>query len=239
MRFFEFLKKGFLVRQCVICLDPIDYDRKLAICDDCKKYWISTLDLLCDKCGYESEYCICTNKRMMKSVDFTAFCIFYKKNSDNPTKQIIYRLKKENIGEIFEFCAELMVTRARKEFHKRNLNINEFYVTYPTRRKRSAARYGYDHSKEIARLFAKKIGIPLMTCFNNSSKKEQKKLDREERYSNAKESYSICEKAEVKNKNFIIIDDVITTGSTLNACATLLKRNGAGYVASICFAKDI
>ncbi len=239
MRFFEILKRGLLVRQCVICLDPIDYERKLAICDDCQKYWISTLDLLCDKCGYESEYCICTNKRMMWSVDFAAFCIFYKKDSDNPVKQIIYRLKKEYIGEVFELCAELMAQRAKREIFKRNLKISDFYVTYPTRRKRAKARYGYDHSREIAKLFAKKLGIPLMPCFKNSGRKEQKKLDREARNANAKESYSLLDKADVKDKNFIIIDDVITTGSTLNACATLLKKGGAKCVAAVCFAKDL
>ena len=239
MKFFELLKRAFLVRQCVICLDPIDYERKLAICDDCKKYWISNLDLLCDKCGYESEYCICANKRMMRSVDFTAYCIFYKKDSNNPVKQIIYRLKREYMGEVFELCAELMAIRARKEFHKRNLKISDFYVTYPTRRKRAKAKYGYDHSREIAKLFAKKMGIPLMNCFKNSGRREQKKLDKEQRLENARKSYSVLEKADVRDKNFIIVDDVLTTGSTLNTCAALLKRNGANCVASICFAKDI
>jgi len=239
MKIIDYLKRAFIVRQCVICLDPIDYDRKLAICDDCRKYWISTLDLLCPKCGYESEYCICANKRMLKNIDFCVFCIFYKKDSNNPAKQIIYRLKREYMGEVFELCAELMVNRTKKEFIRRNLPISDFVITYPPRRRKSKAIYGYDHSREIAKLVAKKLGIPLMDCFKNSSKKEQKKLDREQRYSNAREAYSLLENVNVKDKNFIIIDDVITTGSTLNACASLLNNNGAKRVASICLAKDI
>ena len=100
-------------------------------------------------------------------------------------------------------------------------------------------KYGYDHGREVARAFAKKLGLSYMDCFDNSGEKEQKTLDRRERYANAKQSYSLKKNVDVKNKNFIIIDDVLTTGSTISACLTLLKERGAKSVVAVCFAKDI
>ncbi len=239
MKFTECLKRAFIVRKCIICDDAISYNKKLPICEECHKYWISTLDILCDKCGYESEYCTCVSKRMLIGVDFITFCIFYKSNSENPVNRIVYKLKEEYIGEVFTFCADLMVAKTKKIFAKRNLSISDYIVVYPKRRKKAILKYGYDHGREVARVFAKRLGLSFIDCFENSGKKEQKTLDRRERYANAKHSYSLKENVDVKDKNFIIIDDVLTTGSTISACSTLLKERGAKSVVAVCFAKDI
>ncbi|MBQ8566272.1 MAG: ComF family protein [Clostridia bacterium] len=239
MKLLECLKRAFIVRKCIICDDAISYNIKLPICDECHKYWVSTLDILCDKCGYESEYCTCASKRMLIGVDFVTFCIFYKSNSENPVNHIVYKLKEEYIGEVFNFCADLMAAKAKKMFAKRNLSFNDYIVVYPKRRKKAILKYGYDHGREVARLFAKKLGLSYMDCFDNSGKKEQKTLDRRERYANAKQSYSLKKNIDVKDKKFIIIDDVLTTGSTISACSTLLKEKGAKSVVAVCFAKDI
>lgn len=239
MKFLDVLQQAFIVRQCVICNEPIGYDRKIAICDDCMKYWISNLDVLCDKCGYESEYCTCVNKKTLRSIDFSVFCIFYKKTSNNPVKRIVYRLKREYNRQIFKFCTEIMVEKAKKSFAKHNMSLKDFIVTYPPRRWRSKQKFGYDHGYEVARLFAKYLGLKMEKCFINKHGKEQKKLTRAERFINAKKAYKLRKDADVANKNYIIIDDVLTTGSTINACASLLKEKGAGFVVPVCFAKDI
>lgn len=44
-------------------------------------------------------------------------------------------------------------------------------------------------------------------------------------------------KSIVKNKNIILVDDVFTTGSTLNECAKILKQNDANLIVAICLAK--
>lgn len=239
MRFIEYLKRAFIVRKCVICDGPIDYNRSVAICDDCQKYWISVLDILCDKCGYESEYCICENKALSKSVDFFTFVMFYKKDSSNPTNGIVYKLKRDYNSEVLDFCSESMKKRAVKIFAKHNIPINDFYVTFPPRREKGIIKFGYDHAKLLSEYFARKIGAKTMSCFENTGGKEQKTLDKKERFANAKESYKILENANVKDKNFIIIDDVLTSGATIGACASILRDNGAKRVVAVCFAKDI
>ena len=239
MKLLEYLKRSFIVRKCVICEGPIDYDRKTAICDGCQKYWLTTLDILCDKCGYESEYCTCGNKELTKHTDFSAFCIFYRSDSSNPVNSILYKLKREYNDEVFKFCAEHMKNKALKMFAKHNILKHDFYVTYPTRRKKGIVKYGYDHTELLAQYFAKALGVKTLRCFENIGKKEQKTLNKRERFVNARESYRLIDGADVKGKNFIIIDDVITSGATVSACASILKENGANRIVSVCFAKDI
>jgi predicted amidophosphoribosyltransferase len=76
-------------------------------------------------------------------------------------------------------------------------------------------------------------------CFKNVGKKEQKTLTKLERMQNALQSFIPLDGINVEGKKFILIDDVITSGSTINACASLLKRMGAKSVVAVCFAKDI
>jgi len=239
MKLLEYLKRSFIVRKCVVCESPIDYNRKTAICDECQKYWLSALDVLCDKCGYESEYCTCGNKALTKHVDFFSFCIFYKSDSTNPVNSIVYKLKKDYNDEVFRFCAELMKNKALKMFSKHNASPYDYYVTYPTRRKKGIVKYGYDHAKLLSQYFADMIGAKTLDCFENIGKAEQKSLNKNQRFTNARESFRIIDGVDVKNKNFIIIDDVLTSGDTVSACASILKENGANRIASVCFAKDI
>ena len=239
MKLLEYLRRSFIVRKCVVCENPIDYDRKTSICDECQKYWLSALDILCDKCGYESEYCICSNKVLSKYVDFFTFCIFYKSDSFNPVNGIVYKLKRDYNDEVFSFCAELMKNKALKVFSKQNMSIHDFYVTYPARRKKGIVKYGDDHAKVMSKYCAGKLGLKTLDCFKNLGKAEQKSLNKNERFANARESYRLIDGIDVKGKNFIIIDDVLTSGATVSACASILKENGANRIVSVCFAKDI
>ncbi len=69
----------------------------------------------------------------------------------------------------------------------------------------------------------------------------QTKLDLSQRKENVNDAFIVNPKFinEIKGKTFVIVDDVITTGSTINACAKVLKENGAVnvYAASVALAQ--
>ena len=93
---------------------------------------------------------------------------------------------------------------------------------------------GYNQSE----LLAKEVGLRTgLSVFDNLKKvKEtdrQKKLTAKERRENLKGVFDVVRADEIKGKNVLVIDDVYTTGATINECARVLKRAGARKVYSI------
>jgi len=66
----------------------------------------------------------------------------------------------------------------------------------------------------------------------------QAKLHRSKRLLNLRSSFKLLQHVEVQNKTIVIIDDVCTTGATLQECAKVLKNSGAKKVFALVFAKD-
>lgn len=96
------------------------------------------------------------------------------------------------------------------------------------------------HSYYLAKEFSKRINKKYQKIFNKSKNdKKQHTLSFKDRIDNAKNMFSIIEGVDVKNKNIIIFDDVITTGSTVNELSKILKQKMSGKicVCSICRTK--
>ncbi len=115
----------------------------------------------------------------------------------------------------------------------------DYYTSVPTHKSKIKKR-GYDQTKLIAvnaaDLYKCKYKKLLIQYKSNKS---QKGLSAKERRKNVKDIYKISEKYNVQGKTILIIDDVVTTGSTLSACADILLQNGAKavYCATITYTK--
>ncbi len=97
---------------------------------------------------------------------------------------------------------------------------------------------GYAHAECIARDVARRGKKPYRRIMKVGDKKqEQKKLNREERFENARNAYRIADKKYIMGKNILIVDDVCTTGATLSAIAAQLKAAGAVKVFALTFAQ--
>lgn len=239
MRLLEFLKRGFITRKCVICDEPIDYERKLPICNYCHPEWLSHLDRLCAKCGYDCDYCTCIPPafgRRAPKVPLIS-CIFYLPSSTSPINNVVFKLKREYMKNIIDFCAELMKDKTIAVCKRNNIDYHSFVVTYPTRRSSGKIKYGYDHTELLAKAFAKKLNIECIKCFENVGKSEQKSLNKSDRIMNASSSYKACD-INLNNKNIFLVDDVITTGATARVCMELLRTMGAGVIIPVAYAKD-
>ena len=63
----------------------------------------------------------------------------------------------------------------------------------------------------------------------------QTSLNREERINNLKNAFEISDKSLVKGKTFLIVDDLSTSGATMDEISTILKKNGARHVYGLAF----
>lgn len=89
---------------------------------------------------------------------------------------------------------------------------------------------GYNQSEWIARGMSENWKIPVQSSIVNRAKYtvSQTTLDKQGRIENLKDAFKV--KKNVNNLNLVLIDDVLTTGSTLSSCATALKNAGADKV---------
>lgn len=87
---------------------------------------------------------------------------------------------------------------------------------------------GYNQSELIAKEISKIIQIPIATkvLYKIKNTVPQSTLNREQREKNAKGVYKIRNINKIKNKKVLIVDDIYTTGNTVNECANILIQNG-------------
>lgn len=97
----------------------------------------------------------------------------------------------------------------------------------------SYIKRGYNHSEILAKALAKQEGNSFCNLLRKSRMtKHQAKLDRSERLRNVHNSFAFRKRylQTIEWKDIILVDDVISTGSTANECAGILKKNGAKRV---------
>lgn len=115
----------------------------------------------------------------------------------------------------------------------------EMAVSVPLHETRLRAR-GFNQSEEIARGFAETLGIPFKADILSRPRhaETQTRKKRFERWENAASVYAVSSPEEIRNKHIAIIDDVITTGATIEACARqMLNATGIRLsVFSLCLA---
>ena len=130
-------------------------------------------------------------------------------------------------------------------FLLKNEKLFEIIKTYdtivpvPISKKRKKTR-GYNQSYLIAREIADKAGISINNkcLFKTKNIIEQNKLNKEERANNIKGVYELKNSYELENKKILLIDDIYTTGSTVNECCRILKKAKPKEIDILVIAKD-
>jgi ComF family protein len=90
---------------------------------------------------------------------------------------------------------------------------------------------GFNQATLIAQWLQKNYNLPHHTLLTkNKQTTPQMQLTRYDRVFNLQNAFEINTKQNIENKNILIVDDVITTGTTLEECARVLKKHGAHKV---------
>ncbi len=191
--------------------------------------------VLCKKQSHHSQICPnCKKKTALKAV-------FVVANYDNRILQnLLHNLKYNFVEEIGDYLGNLIIKylEVNRIFKFFQINsANTIICPVPLHKKRYLAR-GFNQSE----LLAKKLNIYykilqkdlLIRKINTIS---QVNLNRQERQSNLKNAFIFNNQESAKNKKILLIDDVLTTGSTLIEAAQVLEQKGFNEIYGLVIAQ--
>ncbi|MDE5859163.1 MAG: hypothetical protein K2H23_02040 [Oscillospiraceae bacterium] len=214
----DFLLDIVFPNRCPLCGCFIRWD--CCICEKCREY-IRANDVICRKCG---EYpCVCEKSEFEYDMAFGSF--FF---GDENVSSAIYRFKNTGEENIARAAAEDFAARLKTE----GIPKPDLAVPVPMG-KRKLRRRGHNQAELFARCIGKCINIPVRNdiLYKYDTKDEQHFHSAKERRERVRKLfYTKC--ADLSGMTVVICDDVMTTGSTVNECAMLLKTLGAERVIS-------
>jgi ComF family protein len=216
----KILEKWLFPYVCIICHLRSDTNRDL--CSFCKNElpWILNpctqcgarlTGVLLQKCGG----CL----KSPRPFDQTIALFHY----ENPIVSLIKKLKFHNNLVYARVLGQLLVDRIIKHYSEQCLP--EYIIPIPLHCNRLKER-GYNQALELARPISKTLGIPIeyTSCQRVIATQPQTSLSAEQRNKNIRNAFQVA--AEFNTNHVAVIDDVITTSSTMTEfCNTLRKRN--------------
>jgi len=194
---------------------------------------------LCNRCKIklEKEYKYETDDYKEDfSKNFIEHNYFFK--YENLIRSEILGLKFQEKPYIYKTIAKFL-KNMQKSFE--NLKNYDIIIVVPISKKRKYER-GYNQSYLIAKEISKIINVPIARkiLYKIKNTVPQSSLNKMQREQNAKGVYKIKNSTKIKAKKILIIDDIYTTGSTINECAKVLIQNGVNRtnIGVLTIAKD-
>ena len=188
---------------------------------------------LCPRCGRpQASGIICPSCRQRKSEIDGIRSLF---RFDEVIRKAIHELKYRNLKAISPCLAELLA-----DYLRSNPLPGEALVCVPLHPRRLRER-GYNQSSLLAGELGGRIDLPVIEDCLIRVKQAQpqvRAVDVEERWRNVADAF-VCRDEKVSGKQIILIDDVCTSGATLESCAAALKNKGATSVWGLTLAREI
>lgn len=214
IKVFDYILSLIYPPKCVFCGTVID---KSDICEECEK----TLPFTKGDSIYQK----------FPFVDKCISPLYYK----DYVRRAVLRFKfagcscySRRLGGIMSECAE------------NNLDCGSIDMVscIPLSRKRMHDR-GYNQAELLAKEISKKVGVeylPTLKKIRHNTAQSTIK-DSKQRAANVIGAYGVIDAVEVKGKYILLVDDVVTTGSTVSECARILKKSGAKAVYCVTLAR--
>lgn len=203
-------------------------------CYECSKTYFPNSKATCNVCGKpiaenrDDTCAVCKNKKIYYAKNVSRY--LYK----GCIKEGIHNMKfKSRQWIAFEFGKALLKT-VETEYS----DIKFDYIIYVPMTPLNELKRGFNQSFEMAQIISEKLNVPLATkvLYKKAGVKTQSGLKYKERILNIKNAFTVRNSHLITDKVVLLVDDVFTTGSTVNECARVLKKNGALAVYSVTLA---
>ena len=231
LRFGELIElavDSFFPRRCVGCGKAVGF-----LCPECLGKLPRLFPPLCPRCGKPQASSITCPSCWQRQIEIDGIRSPFR--FDGVIREAIHQLKYRNLKAISPCLAELLA-----DYLRSNPLPGEAVVCVPLHPRRLRER-GYNQSSLLATELGRCIDLPVIEgCLIRvkQTKPQVSAIDAEERRRNVADAFVCCDER-VSGKQIILIDDVCTSGATLESCATALKNKGATSVWGLTLAREI
>lgn len=214
------------------------------LCNACGASLFQGEKLICTKCLFDlpfTDYHLYQENKVMKQLwgrvplNAAMALLYFRKAAK--AQRLIHSLKYNGKTDVGILLGGMIGERLKLNLMYSDI---DFIVPVPLHHQKLRSR-GYNQSSFIAEGIAQTINIPFKEeiLIRTVSTESQTRKNRFSRYENMKAVFKVAEKDKITGKHILLVDDVVTTGATLEACANTLLVQGALKVsiAALAFAE--
>lgn len=195
------------------------------LCEECQERLVPILEKYCLKCGtplqgYHCEAC----SHMDFIFDFARSAFVYQ----FPAQELVHSLKYDSLLSPAAFFSKALLDIPASNRFGAGFDC---VCAVPLHRVRKRER-GFNQAELLARKLASLLDLPFVQpIYRCVYTRSQTNLSRQARLQNLAGAFALRRKSDVANKRVILVDDVFTTGSTVNEASRCLKAAGATKIA--------
>ncbi len=211
---------------CFVCSERIS-DRDPFLCSKCRKELIPETDMVCSICGsfntfgkQDCQFCQTETLYFDKCVSIFPY--------NDVVRTLIHELKYKEMTRIASYFTEQAIFFIETEIPFSSI---DYVCPVPLHRTRQRER-GFNQAAIIAQQLAKHFDWKYYPKLIKRAKFtfSQSNLSPEMRKLNVETAFSVDKKSELENLDFLIIDDIFTTGATVNAICRMLREHNVNRV---------
>ncbi len=238
---FKSLEQMIPASDCLLCCETVSnkYDHSRLICHECH----SRLPLVTQSCpicampSVNQQVCgACLNHSPYFDHCLAAF------HYEPPISNFIARFKFNQQLQLIELLSQYLYKKICAHYDDKNLKLPNLLIPVPLHSKRIRQR-GFNQAQLIGKYLAKKLQRPLSNkiCQRIIDTQPQSALNANQRQANLRGAFSIHKNhlEKLRNQEVAIIDDVVTTGSTVNELSKQLIKVGVRKIHIWCLARAI
>jgi ComF family protein len=229
----------FFPRECVHCRVLLDYRNRDYLCDGCRDLLEAVAEPLCERCGEPLEItepgpvncpaCLKHPPAFRRARSALYF--------SGPGESLVRTYKYSAHPYLSGPCLRLLLAGGESWYGWKGYDRVVPVPLHP----RKARERGFDQSAILAAGLSRKTGVPLekRALFRVRYTSTQTRLKRTERRENIRGAFSVPAPDRVRGASLLLVDDVYTTGATVNECAATLMEAGAKNVDVLTLARAV
>jgi len=223
-----------LPEKCFLCQCSHSINAKTGLCFGCASN-LPWLQQSCQRCALPlnstNTLQLCGQCQTKAPAFDACHCLFHY---ETPVDRLISRFKFNQHLSYSRLLGQLMAEHIKNRY--REITLPDMIIPVPLHKSRLRER-GFNQAQEVARICARELNLPLETkqCQRDKDTAHQLGLSAIERRRNLRRAFN--SKAFPAGARVALVDDVMTTGTTLNELAACLKKVGCQEIHLWCIAR--